>query len=636
MRRENYPAILPVAVVVPGAAPQFKPLLGFDMDRLWEFIRQHKLYRLAVGYAMAAWLFAQAASIVLPAFDAPAWGIRLVIVLSILGLPTTLASGWLLTSRGSAYGRYGTYGILGLLGLVILLSGAELLWQWPVALPSGRTNGRPDAASEVASAAQTGRVEIVRFEVRQPDPLLQGFAADLADSLVRNLSRSAIDTVPQVTERGASSSQANVELRVTGAVEREGDDVVANVQVLDVGSDLVLNSAQIRRPASALPGFADGIGLAMASALDCAIEDRRQSRQRIEPAVFALYLNTCDAFLREHNVQRALETARRLVKAAPHLAIAQALYAVMLTQAAGDGERPPAESAALLLEARRTATLALKLDPLTPKAYIALSLSYPNGSHWLERIQNLQKAWEVDPNFGPGRLAYLTLLREAGHRKLSLQLAEQLRDSPDPRIAGGAEFPLAYSLAQSGDIDGAKNIARRLQRYDPASARLLRWEIISSWEDPAAALKDLRALDTEDIDPHSLACERKFLAERTARIASHARGLPTACDEAPTIRRILLLIHEHDIDGAYAEGARAADLDTSFLNYLYGPDTRAFWSDPRFMSFAQRFGLTDYWVTSNHWPDFCADPALPYDCRKVARAALLSLAGKSHPLQAHR
>jgi len=39
---------------------------------------------------------------------------------------------------------------------------------------------------------------------------------------------------------------------------------------------------------------------------------------------------------------------------------------------------------------------------------------------------------------------------------------------------------------------------------------------------------------------------------------------------------------------------------------------------PRFMQLAARIGLVEYWRTSGHWPDFCTEPGLPYDCRAEA------------------
>jgi hypothetical protein len=42
--------------------------------------------------------------------------------------------------------------------------------------------------------------------------------------------------------------------------------------------------------------------------------------------------------------------------------------------------------------------------------------------------------------------------------------------------------------------------------------------------------------------------------------------------------------------------------------------------DPRFMPLASQAGLVEYWTTTGKWPDFCAQPGLPYDCRAAARA----------------
>jgi hypothetical protein len=31
-------------------------------------------------------------------------------------------------------------------------------------------------------------------------------------------------------------------------------------------------------------------------------------------------------------------------------------------------------------------------------------------------------------------------------------------------------------------------------------------------------------------------------------------------------------------------------------------------------------GQLDYWLQTGHWPDYCADPELPYDCEAAGRA----------------
>ena len=51
---------------------------------------------------------------------------------------------------------------------------------------------------------------------------------------------------------------------------------------------------------------------------------------------------------------------------------------------------------------------------------------------------------------------------------------------------------------------------------------------------------------------------------------------------------------------------------------LFSPQTANLRRDPRFMQLASRIGLTRYWRDTGVWPDFCAEPGLPYDCKAEA------------------
>jgi hypothetical protein len=61
---------------------------------------------------------------------------------------------------------------------------------------------------------------------------------------------------------------------------------------------------------------------------------------------------------------------------------------------------------------------------------------------------------------------------------------------------------------------------------------------------------------------------------------------------------------------------------TGTAGVLFREPLRNFRRDRRFMLVAKRFGVVDYWRESGHWPDFCSEPDLPYDCK--AEAAKLS------------
>src|ERR1700682_311890 len=51
-------------------------------------------YKVAVAYAVVAWLLIQAASILFPTFEAPAWVMKVFVTIIILGFPVALAFSW--------------------------------------------------------------------------------------------------------------------------------------------------------------------------------------------------------------------------------------------------------------------------------------------------------------------------------------------------------------------------------------------------------------------------------------------------------------------------------------------------------------------------------------------------------------
>ena len=56
--------------------------------------------------------------------------------------------------------------------------------------------------------------------------------------------------------------------------------------------------------------------------------------------------------------------------------------------------------------------------------------------------------------------------------------------------------------------------------------------------------------------------------------------------------------------------------------WMFGPLTNNLRRDPRFMEVAARIKLVNYWQTSGHWPDYCSEPGLPYDCKAEAAKVL--------------
>jgi hypothetical protein len=93
----------------------------------------------------------------------------------------------------------------------------------------------------------------------------------------------------------------------------------------------------------------------------------------------------------------------------------------------------------------------------------------------------------------------------------------------------------------------------------------------------------------------------------------------------PTFSGLAILASLGDVDGAFRTADRVLTdeyIRRSFgehlIYFLFGAQASALRRDQRFMPLMQRFALIDYWRTTGHWPDFCSEPGLPYDCKAVA------------------
>ncbi len=57
-------------------------------------LKQRNVYKVAVAYAVVAWLLMQIATQLFPFFDIPNWAVRLVVLLLVIGFPVALILAW--------------------------------------------------------------------------------------------------------------------------------------------------------------------------------------------------------------------------------------------------------------------------------------------------------------------------------------------------------------------------------------------------------------------------------------------------------------------------------------------------------------------------------------------------------------
>src|SRR3954466_14802822 len=57
-------------------------------------LKRRNVYKVAVAYAVVAWLLMQVASQIFPFFEIPNWIVRLVVLLLVIGFPVALIIAW--------------------------------------------------------------------------------------------------------------------------------------------------------------------------------------------------------------------------------------------------------------------------------------------------------------------------------------------------------------------------------------------------------------------------------------------------------------------------------------------------------------------------------------------------------------
>ena len=211
------------------------------MSGFFEEAKQRKVYRVAAAYIIAAAGVIQMASAAFPAWELPNWGLRLVIVLLLLGFPVALMLGW-------AYD--------------ITAQGLEVTPTTAVPRAHRRRNIIMLVATGVTISATAGffllprvsahkidkSIAVLPFENLSEEKTNAFFADGMQDEILTNLSRIADLRVISRTsvmqyksgiarnlrEIGQQLGVAHV---VEGSVQRSGNRVRINAQLVDVRTD---------------------------------------------------------------------------------------------------------------------------------------------------------------------------------------------------------------------------------------------------------------------------------------------------------------------------------------------------------------------------------------------------------------
>src|SRR6478672_4673348 len=123
-------------------------------------LKRRKVFKVGATYLIVAWLAIQAASIGLPAFDAPSWALRVFILVALLGFPVALVMAWILdaTPEGVRFDPalsgnkrvFAVAGVLVLLALSWFFFGQPAIRQDAAVKPAAPVAAHPAPAKSIA------------------------------------------------------------------------------------------------------------------------------------------------------------------------------------------------------------------------------------------------------------------------------------------------------------------------------------------------------------------------------------------------------------------------------------------------------------------------------------------------------
>jgi TolB-like protein len=454
--------------------------------QLFKELQRRNVFRVGLAYIVSSWLLIQVADLVLENIGAPDWVMQTIMLLLALGFPVVLFFAWAFevtpegikresevdrsVSATHVTGRRLDRAILAVLAVAL----GYFIWESRFSdRDRGRVDPAPvqsagqaepaaaDAETPVGRAAADSRsIAVLPFENRSRLEDDTFFSEGIHDELLTNLarigslrviSRTSVmryqDTLLSIPEIARELGVATV---LEGAVQRAGDTVRINVQLIDAQTDEHLWAEIYDRELTAENLFAiqTEISQSISHSLRTTLSPEEQQRISATPtANLAAY----DAYLRGGQLERkndneslraALTLYRQATDLDPSFAAAWAARARMVLQLRETGfwGEIPREEAFLL--AKNNIDRALAIDSQSAEAHTVQARMHYEQYRFDEALESLDLALSINPNLSHAYLEKAQLLGSIGEIKAAWDAVLEAMDR-DPFDRNG-KFQAGY------------------------------------------------------------------------------------------------------------------------------------------------------------------------------------------------
>jgi TolB-like protein/Flp pilus assembly protein TadD len=457
------------------------------MAELWARLKKRKLVQWTLAYLAGAWALLQVVDLAADSYHWPDVVMHVLFATLLLGLGVT----WLLAWYHGERGEQKVSGVELLLLAGVFAIGGFLIWRFALSPPAETVAATPAAkAPVVAPSPQTipdKSIAVLPFENLSEDKGNKYFADGMQDLILTKLAGiGELKVISRTSTLQYGSHPSNLkqigrELGVAtlleGSVQKAGDQVLINVQLIDSQTDAHLWAQAYTRTLDNVFGVegevAGKIADALKSKLSPAETKRLATTLSDDPDANDLYLRG-DYFANRGQVnydtaamKQAITFYRQAIAKAPDFAQARAQLSVV-ESALGWFGGGGTDTATLYADALTQAEQALKLAPDLADAHLALGLyDYFGKGDYAKALKAISAALALRPNDSLALLSKASVLRRQGKFNEAIRVFQKAL-ALDPRnTILASEMGTTYMMTSQYAL--AEQAFQRALALDPAN-----------------------------------------------------------------------------------------------------------------------------------------------------------------------
>lgn len=446
-------------------------------------LKRRNVYKVAVAYAVVAWLLIQAASILLPTFDAPSWVMKVFVLAVVLGFVPALIFAWAfeITPEGirresevppaQSIARHTGRKLVAITAVLAVFAAALFVYQ----ILRPKEAGTTPSNAQLRLSIPEKSIAVLPFDSLSEDKDNAFFAEGVQDEILTRLAKvadlkviarsstqkfkSAPENLPDIAK------QLGVMNLLEGSVQKANGEVRVNVQLINALTNAHLWADIYDRKLNDIFAVESDIAKTIADTLQAKLSGAEKNAIAKKPTenteAYELYLKGRYFWNRRtaENLQEALSYFKQAVEKDSSYALAYAGIADCYSTLVSYSNDAPAN---YLPPAFVAARRAVQLDDQLGEAHTALASTLSTDLQFPAAEAEFKRAIDLNPNYATARQWHGESLQALGRSDEALPELKRAREL-DP-------LSLIINSSLASVLDTAGRYAEALQQIDRALA----------------------------------------------------------------------------------------------------------------------------------------------------------------------